>query len=66
MSIYRLSIPAQESICILSDDYWAEWEKSKESESVQFVEGEGEKTVPASSAILYRKHSPLVGQGKRS
>jgi hypothetical protein len=29
-------------------------------------EGEGEKTVPASSEILYRKHSPLVGQRKRS
>ena len=70
LSIHGLSIPAQDSACILSDDYWAmSGRKAKKANQRNLWgerEGEREKTVPTSSAILYRKHSPLVGQGKKS
>jgi len=53
--IHYPPMPAQESACILSDDYWAIIERrAKKTVSAQFVEGacEGEKTVPTSSALL--------------
>jgi hypothetical protein len=70
ISLLFFSTLVQRPARILSDDYWAvigrKVDKAKSADVLSDRERREEEKVPTSNALLYRKHSPLVGQGKRS